>query len=111
MRATGEAPIPWERVKAGLRLILVWHELSHHADADGGTSTPQVRSASSAPHPGSARAAQRRSSTAGSHTARRRSWRVESAHRRYRIIYEITDDDLLVLVLRTGHRREIYRAR
>lgn len=27
----------------------------------------------------------------------------------YRIIYEIHDDQLLVLVLRIGHRRDIYR--
>jgi mRNA interferase RelE/StbE len=27
----------------------------------------------------------------------------------YRIIYEIHDDQLVVLVLRVGHRREVYR--
>ena len=27
----------------------------------------------------------------------------------YRIIYEINDGDLIVLVLRVGHRREVYR--
>lgn len=36
-------------------------------------------------------------------------WRVRTGD--YRIIYEIEDDQLLVLVLRVGHRREIYRAR
>ena len=36
-------------------------------------------------------------------------WRVRTGD--YRIIYEIEDDRLLVLVLRVGHRREIYRAR
>ncbi|MCP9490076.1 MAG: type II toxin-antitoxin system RelE/ParE family toxin [Solirubrobacteraceae bacterium MAG38_C4-C5] len=36
-------------------------------------------------------------------------WRVRTGE--YRIIYEIEDDQLLVLVLRVGHRREIYRAR
>lgn len=36
-------------------------------------------------------------------------WRVHTGD--YRIIYQITDDELLVLVLRVGHRREIYRAR
>ena len=29
----------------------------------------------------------------------------------YRIIYEVQDDVLLVLVLRLGHRRDIYRKR
>lgn len=29
----------------------------------------------------------------------------------YRIIYEIHDDQLIVLVLRAGHRREIYESR
>ncbi|MGC4933038.1 type II toxin-antitoxin system RelE family toxin [Gordonia sp. DT30] len=27
----------------------------------------------------------------------------------YRIIYDIQDDELVVLVLRLGHRREVYR--
>lgn len=36
-------------------------------------------------------------------------WRVRTGD--YRIIYEIKDDQLLVLVLRVNHRREIYRAR
>jgi mRNA interferase RelE/StbE len=36
-------------------------------------------------------------------------WRVRTGD--YRIVYEIEDDRLLVLVLRVGHRREIYRAR
>ncbi|MDQ3608356.1 MAG: type II toxin-antitoxin system RelE/ParE family toxin [Actinomycetota bacterium] len=36
-------------------------------------------------------------------------WRVRTGD--YRIIYEIEDDQLLVLVLRVGHRREVYRAR
>lgn len=27
----------------------------------------------------------------------------------YRIIYDVEDDELVVLVLRVGHRREIYR--
>ena len=34
-------------------------------------------------------------------------WRVRTGD--YRIIYEIHDDELLVLVLRVGHRREVYR--
>jgi mRNA interferase RelE/StbE len=29
----------------------------------------------------------------------------------YRIVYEIEDQELLVLVLGVGHRREVYRAR
>jgi mRNA interferase RelE/StbE len=33
-------------------------------------------------------------------------WRVRTGN--YRIVYEINDNDLLVLVLRMGHRREIY---
>ena len=36
-------------------------------------------------------------------------WRVRTGD--YRIIYEIEDDRLLILVLRVGHRREIYQAR
>ena len=27
----------------------------------------------------------------------------------YRVVYDIEDDELIVLVLRVGHRREIYR--
>ena len=36
-------------------------------------------------------------------------WRVRTGD--YRIIYEIHDQELLVLVLRAGHRRSIYRNR
>ena len=36
-------------------------------------------------------------------------WRVRTGN--YRIIYDIQDDDLIVLVLRLGHRREIYESR
>ncbi len=36
-------------------------------------------------------------------------WRVRTGD--YRIVYEIKDQELLVLVLRVGHRREIYRQR
>ena len=36
-------------------------------------------------------------------------WRVRTGD--YRIVYEIEDEELLVLVLRVGHRREIYKAR
>lgn len=36
-------------------------------------------------------------------------WRVRTGD--YRIIYEINDNVLLVLVLALGHRREIYRRR
>jgi len=35
-------------------------------------------------------------------------WRVRTGD--YRIIYEIQDDKLIVLVLRLGHRREIYES-
>jgi mRNA interferase RelE/StbE len=34
-------------------------------------------------------------------------WRVRTGD--YRIVYEIHDGELLVLVLRLGHRRDIYR--
>lgn len=34
-------------------------------------------------------------------------WRVRTGD--YRIVYEIRDEILLVLVLRVGHRKEIYR--
>ncbi len=34
-------------------------------------------------------------------------WRVRTGE--YRIIYEIHDDRLVVLVLRVGHRRDVYR--
>ena len=33
-------------------------------------------------------------------------WRVRTGN--YRIVYEINDDQLLVLVLRMTHRREVY---
>lgn len=36
-------------------------------------------------------------------------WRVRTGD--YRIIYEIKDDHLIVLVLRVGHRRDIYENR
>ena len=36
-------------------------------------------------------------------------WRVRTGD--HRIVYEIEDDELLVLVLCDGHRREIYRSR
>lgn len=36
-------------------------------------------------------------------------WRVRTGT--YRIVYEIHDDALLVLVLQVGHRREVYRRR
>jgi mRNA interferase RelE/StbE len=36
-------------------------------------------------------------------------WRVRTGD--YRIIYEIQDEQLLVLVLTAGHRREIYESR
>lgn len=37
------------------------------------------------------------------------AWRIRVGD--YRIVYEIHDDVLLVLVVRVGHRREIYRKR
>ena len=37
----------------------------------------------------------------------RPAWRIRV--RAYRIIYEIHDDRLLVLVVTMGHRREVYR--
>jgi mRNA interferase RelE/StbE len=36
-------------------------------------------------------------------------WRIRTGD--YRVIYEIHDDHLVVLVLRVGHRRDIYRSR
>ncbi len=36
-------------------------------------------------------------------------WRVRAGN--YRIIYAIRDDVLLVLVVRVGHRRDVYRKR
>lgn len=36
-------------------------------------------------------------------------WRVRTGD--YRVVYEIHDDVLLVLVLAVGHRREVYRPR
>lgn len=39
----------------------------------------------------------------------RDEWRVRTGD--YRIVYEIDDGVLLVLVLAVGHRREIYRRR
>ena len=34
-------------------------------------------------------------------------WRVRTGN--YRVVYEIEDDVLLVLVLAVGHRRDVYR--
>jgi len=34
-------------------------------------------------------------------------WRVRTGD--YRIVYEIHDDELLVLVIKIGHRRSVYR--
>ena len=34
-------------------------------------------------------------------------WRVRTGD--YRIIYEINDESIIVLVLRIGHRRDVYR--
>ncbi len=36
-------------------------------------------------------------------------WRVRTGD--YRVVYEIHDDVLLILVLRMGHRRDVYRQR
>lgn len=36
-------------------------------------------------------------------------WSVRTGD--YRIVYEIEDDHLLILVLRLGHRREVYASR
>jgi mRNA interferase RelE/StbE len=36
-------------------------------------------------------------------------WRVRTGD--YRIVYEINDGELLVMVLAVGHRRDVYRAR
>ena len=36
-------------------------------------------------------------------------WRVRTGN--YRVVYEIEDEVLLVLVLAVGHRREVYRAK
>ena len=36
-------------------------------------------------------------------------WRVRTGD--YRIVYEINDGELLVLVLAVGHRRDVYRTR
>jgi mRNA interferase RelE/StbE len=37
------------------------------------------------------------------------TYRVRSGD--YRIVYEVHDDRLVVLVIRIGHRREVYRGR
>ena len=37
----------------------------------------------------------------------REAWRIRIGN--YRVIYEIKDDQLIVLVITIGHRREIYR--
>jgi mRNA interferase RelE/StbE len=39
--------------------------------------------------------------------AGREAWRIRVAD--YRVIYEIADADLTILVVEIGHRREIYR--
>ena len=37
----------------------------------------------------------------------RRIWRIRVGN--YRILYEVRDAQLIVLVVRVGHRREVYR--
>jgi len=37
-----------------------------------------------------------------------RIWRVRVAD--YRILYDIRDEELLVLIIRAGHRRDVYRS-
>ena len=37
----------------------------------------------------------------------RDAWRLRVGH--YRVIYEIHDDRLVILVIAIGHRREVYR--
>lgn len=41
-------------------------------------------------------------------TGRENQWRVRAGN--YRVIYEVHDDRLLVLVVEVGHRSEIYRS-
>lgn len=36
-------------------------------------------------------------------------WRIRTGD--YRIIYEVEDDQLLILVVHVGHQRDIYRKR
>lgn len=36
-------------------------------------------------------------------------WRIRTGD--YRIVYEVVDDGLVVLVVRLGHRRDIYQPR
>jgi mRNA interferase RelE/StbE len=38
----------------------------------------------------------------------RNAWRIRTGN--YRVIYEIEDDKLIVLVVDVGHRKEIYRS-
>jgi mRNA interferase RelE/StbE len=38
-----------------------------------------------------------------------RVWRIRVGE--YRVLYEIQDDRLVVMVIRFGHRREVYRSR
>jgi mRNA interferase RelE/StbE len=42
-------------------------------------------------------------------TPSERIWRIRVGD--YRVLYEIRDDQLNVLVIRLGHRREVYRGR
>jgi hypothetical protein len=42
-------------------------------------------------------------------TGAHETWRIRVGD--YRVLYEIGDDTLIVLVVRVGHRREIYRGR
>ena len=37
----------------------------------------------------------------------RNLWRIRVGN--YRVLYEVRDDVLVVLVVRIGHRREVYR--
>ena len=38
-----------------------------------------------------------------------RIWRIRVGE--YRVLYEVRDDELVVLVIGIGHRREVYRGR
>ena len=107
MRATGEAPVPWEQVKADLGATSYRVSLSPMAARQLRTLDAVARRRIQAAL--ELLAEQPRPPASTQLVGGAGVWRVRTGD--YRIVYEIKDDQLLVLVLRMGHRREVYKAR
>ena len=88
-----------------------WHDLPRRGRRGRRTSAPKARPRGEAADAGSDRAVGRRARPSGAKklVGGNGEWRVRTGD--YRIVYEIHDNVLLVLVVAVGHRREIYRPR